>query len=355
IIILVVTFVGTLFYGTYYRRSRGPVQPEAVAATVNDTPITYFELENQFRNFISQFDNKYLSQLDEKGIDYLRRMTLENMIDNQLLYQEAQSRNLKVSDQDVNMKLKEFEANFPSPEEFKKYLEYQYPQASMDDFKESLRRDLQTNVLVNSLNEGIQIPDADIQKYYNDNKQLLSIPNQYHLAQVTQITAEEADKIIKKLNLGEDFAATAKANSLDSTAKNGGDAGWIPENRLPQEAKDAIIALKDKPGAITSVIKTGSSFQIFKVMEFKPGQEKNLEESREQIKTILENEQKRVKLDHLVAELRQKSTITLAEAFNTTPSPSGSASLATSPSPASTVTGNSTPQASEIPAATSGQ
>lgn len=311
IIIIVVAFVFTIFYGTFTRRSQNPSQSAAAAATVNNTVITIYDLENQFRNFISQFDNKYLNELDEKGINYLKRLTLESMINNELLYQEAKSRKIKVSNNEINNRLNEIKANFPSDREFQNYLQYQG--IRINDLKESIKRDLMITSLTNSLYETIVIPPEDINNYYEENKSLFSTPIQYHLYQMTFPSQEEAEKIYKRVNLGEDFSNLAKSNSIDSFASNGGDTGWISENALPKESKDFIIELKDKLGSVTPIIKVGNNYQIFKLVEIKPAEEKTLEESQEEIKEILENEQKRVKLEHLIAEIRNKSKIEYSE------------------------------------------
>jgi len=313
IIIIVVAFVFTIFYGTFSRRSQNPSQSAAAAATVNNTVITIYDLENQFRNFISQFDNKYLNELDEQGINYLKRLTLESMINNELLHQEAKSRKIKVNNNDINTRLNEIKANFPSDREFQNYL--QYNGIRINDMRESIKRDLMITHLTNSLYESIVIPPEDINNYYEENKSLFSTPTQYHLNQMTFPSQEEAEKVYKRVSLGEDFSNLAKLNSIDTYASQGGDAGWISENALPNEAKDSIIELKDKLGSVTPIVKVGNNYQFFKLIETKPAEEKTLEESQEEIKVILENEQKRVKLEHLVAEIRNKSKIEYSESI----------------------------------------
>ena len=211
-----VAFVFTIFYGTFSRRSQNPSQSAAAAATVNNTVITIYDLENQFRNFISQFDNKYLNELDEQGINYLKRLTLESMINNELLHQEAKSRKIKVNNNDINTRLNEIKANFPSDREFQNYL--QYNGIRINDMRESIKRDLMITHLTNSLYESIVIPPEDINNYYEENKSLFSTPTQYHLNQMTFPSQEEAEKVYKRVSLGEDFSNLAKLNSIDTYA-----------------------------------------------------------------------------------------------------------------------------------------
>ncbi|MGC8778167.1 MAG: SurA N-terminal domain-containing protein [Candidatus Caldatribacteriaceae bacterium] len=330
LIIVVVAFAVTIYYGYgSYRRSGRANQ--AVAATVNDTAITFYDLDQAFRNLLSRYDSKTLSQFDEKTFDLLRRLTLENLINNELLYQEAKSRRMKVSDQEVKQELDRLKSTFPSEKEFRNFLEYE--RVTLRDLQESLRRELMIQKLTDSLVEGVDIPEEEIQKYYEEHRNLFSTPAQYHLAQIVLLSQEEAEKALKRLYLGEDFATVAKEVSVDPSGKQGGDMGWVPETQLPEEAREAIKKVQDSPRAVTPIISRNNRFSIYRVLEWKPQEEKTYDEVKEDVKKMLLAEQKSVKTDHLLAELRQKSKINISELLQqvATPSPSPEASPTASP------------------------
>jgi len=311
LIIVVIAFAVTIYYGYGSRRSGGGNQ--AVAATVNGTAITFYELDQAFRNLISQYDSKTLNQMDENSITFLRRLILENLIQNELLYQEAKSRRIKVSSSEIEEQIELIKAQFPSEEDFRRYLGYQG--FNLAALREAIKRELMIQKLEDSLAEEITIPEEEIQKYYEENKSLFTTPPQYHLRQMTFSSQEEAEAVLKRLYLGEDFAQLAKDNSQDSYASQGGDLGWVSETTLPPEVKEVLAPLKDKPLAITPVIKVGERYCIYQIIEFKPQEEKKYEEVKENIEKLLKEEQKRVKVNHLVAELREKSKITIAESL----------------------------------------
>ncbi|MEN3185180.1 MAG: SurA N-terminal domain-containing protein [Atribacterota bacterium] len=335
LIIVVVAFAVTIYYGYGSYRRSGRSQ-QAVAATVNNTSITFYDLDQAFRTLLSRYDSKTLSQFDEKMFDFLRRLTLENLINNELLYQEAKSRRIRVSNQEVKNELDRLKSTFPSEKEFRSFLEYE--RITLRDLQESLRRTLMIQKLTDNLTEGVEIPEEEIRKYYDEHRNLFSSPAQYHLAQIVLPSQEEAEKALKRLYLGEDFATVAKEISLDSaSAKQSGDMGWIPETQLPKESKEAIQAIRDNPKAVTSVVSRNNLFYIYKVLEWKPQEEKAYEEVREEIKKLLLAEQKNVRTNHLLAELREKSTISISELLQ--PEPSASPS----------------PEGSSVPAAPQGQ
>ncbi|HPZ81528.1 MAG TPA: SurA N-terminal domain-containing protein [Candidatus Atribacteria bacterium] len=331
LIIVVIAFAVTMYYGygSYQRSGRSN---QAVAATVNGTAITFYEVDQAFRNLISQYDSKTLNQMDENSITFLRRLILENLINNELLYQEAKSRRIQVSSSEVEEQIEFIRAQFPSEEDFRRYLEYQG--ITLASLREAIKRELMINKLEESLAEGITIPEEEIQKYYEENKSLFITPPQYHLRQMTFSSKEEAETVLKRLYLGEDFAQLAKDHSQDSYASQGGDLGWVSETSLPPEVQEALTPLRDKPLAITPVIEVGEYYYIYQIMEFKPQEERKYEEAKEDIERYLKEEQKRVKINHLVAELREKSKITIADALQIAeeiPSPESSVDTQSSP------------------------
>jgi len=319
LIIVVVAFAVTIYYGYgSYRRSGRTAQ--AVAATVNHTAISFYALDQAFRNLLSQYDSKTISSWDEKTFNLLRRLVLENLINNELLYQEAQARRIKVSSREIEAELEKVRSQFPSEGEFRRYLEYQG--LTLSALRESLRRELMIQKLTESLVADLPVPDEEVAKYYEEHKDFFTTPAQYHLLRMTFPTKEDAEKALRRLYLGEDFAKLAQEFPFDEAAKKGGDIGWVSENTLSQEVREALEKIKDDPRSVTSPLAVDSTYAIYRVLEWKPQVVQSLEEVKETIRTTILAEQRRVKTEHLLAELRKKSSITVSEALGfETPSP----------------------------------
>lgn len=321
LIIVVVAFAVTIYYGYgSYRRSGRAGQ--AIAATVNNTAISFYALDQAFRNFLSQYDSKTLSSWDEKTFDLIRRLVLENLINNELLYQEAQARRIRVSSRDIEAEIEKIRAQFPSESEFRRYLEYQG--LTVSALRESIRRELMIQKLTESLVADLPIPDEEVAKYYEEHQDLFTTPAQYRLLRMTFLTKEDAEKALRRLYLGEDFAKVAREVSLDEAAQKGGDIGWVSETLLPQAAREVLEKVKEDPRNVTPPIQVENTYVVYRVLEWKPRETKPFEEVKDTIRQYLLAEQRRVKTDHLLAELRKKSTITISEALQLpTPTPSG--------------------------------
>ena len=77
-------------------------------------------------------------------------------------------------------------------------------------------------------------------------------------------SSSQADRVLERLKNGEDFAAVAKAVSIDPTASDGGYMGPIDPATLRPDLRDAIKGMT--PGQITNVIHGKSGYAIVRVV-----------------------------------------------------------------------------------------
>jgi hypothetical protein len=77
-------------------------------------------------------------------------------------------------------------------------------------------------------------------------------------------SAGEAERILERLNRGEDFAVLARENSVDPSAINGGLLGGSDIATLQPELRDALKALE--PGQLSHLVKIPSGYAILKFL-----------------------------------------------------------------------------------------
>jgi len=77
-------------------------------------------------------------------------------------------------------------------------------------------------------------------------------------------SSSSAGRVIQKLKNGEDFAALAKAISIDPTSSDGGYMGVVDPSTLRTELRDALRGIA--PGQITGVVRLPSGYAILKVL-----------------------------------------------------------------------------------------
>ncbi|MDX2150125.1 MAG: peptidylprolyl isomerase [Bryobacteraceae bacterium] len=273
--------------------------PANVAATVNDRPITYAELDKQYRlQFYSQADRPSDDQMLIQKLEVLRIL-----VDNEVMLQRAEKLGLMATDSEVDGKLAEMKAPY-TQEEFQKQLDAR--KMSVDDLKAQLRRDLSIQkLLTKEVSSHVNISDKDVNDFYSANKAAFNFAEpQVHLAQLLVTSspdpnvrnlkndkAQNDDQAQKKVRMlanriqaGEDFGMLAQNYSEDpNTASNGGDLGFVRESDLEQaspELRKLIMSLQ--PGQASAPIKTQEGYRILKVISKEPAGQRELTDPRVQ-------------------------------------------------------------------------
>lgn len=273
--------------------------PPNVAATVNNRPIQFSDLEKQYRlQFFSQSDRPSDDQMLIQKLEVLR-----SMIDNEIMLQRAEKLGLMAVDSDVEAKFNEMKAPY-TQEEFQKQLDAR--KLTVEELKAQLRRDLSIQKLFNKeITSKITITDKEVADFYEANKAGFNLAEpQVHLAQILVTPgpdprvrnlkndkAQNDDQAQKKIKMlesrikqGEDFAMLAQNYSEDpDSAANGGDLGFIPESALEQaniELRKLVMSLN--PGQSSPPIRTGEGYRILKVVSKEPAGQRELNDPRVQ-------------------------------------------------------------------------
>lgn len=125
--------------------------------------------------------------------------------------------------------------------------------------------------------------DAALRKRYDEEKGRFASAEQRAVSDIIVADPAKAADLVKQARAGADFAALAKANSLDPGSKaNGGDLGWIArDGSYPKPFEDAAFALA--ADSVSEPVKVDNQWHVIKVREVKAGTGKSFEEVRDQL------------------------------------------------------------------------
>ena len=282
-ILLAVLAVLYLGLGGYYWWSQ-----KGIVASVNGKAIRK-----------DQFD-KTLEQVSGHEV-------LQRMISEQLVQAAAKAKNVTVTDAEVKTAMDRLAGQFGTQADFQKALK------DNGLTEEDAKKDLTTNLTLDKLSkQGVTVSDAEIQKYFEENKASLGQPEEVKVRQILVQTEAEANQILADLKANKDFAQLAKEKSLDKVSgQQGGELGFFSRGKMVKEFEDAAFSLP--VGEYSKPVKTNYGYHILQVEEKKPAQQATLEGSKVQIRDIL-MQQKAKPQDALLNELLSQATIDVRDA-----------------------------------------
>lgn len=172
------------------------------------------------------------------------------------------------------------------------------------------RDDMRRQRLISDLSgEAPQPSDAEVQAYYAQHMADFRSGEQIHVRQILVHDEDLANEIEDKLKHGGSFEQLSADHSLAPNAKKGGEIGFVSRGELPKMFEDEIFALK--PGSISNVIRTDSSFHIFKVDERRAPGTLNLDAATPVIRERLKEEAVRQRMAELVGKARKDMQIAI--------------------------------------------
>lgn len=131
----------------------------------------------------------------------------------------------------------------------------------------------------------------------------------YKIGVIDVSNEEDAQKALKEINEGKDFAEVVNKYSLFKSMNKGGvKYTRLALHRSP-EFERIVVSLK--PGDVSDINKIDNRFYIVKLIEIIPPEEKDFEKKRESIMRTLKKEKENALASEYLKRLKQKAKITV--------------------------------------------
>ena len=241
-----------------------PRSHDAAVAYVGDAELSASELASQFT-----------PGLDTDAAQNERAQLIENWVRQELLYQEALTREL---DQQARLKM----------------------------LLEQTRRDLLVAALLDAefSSEELAFSEDDIRRYYDAHQEQFQRTRPETKARhILLASKRDANARRQALQRGESFADVARDHSLDvDTRYQGGDLGYFSEVDEPT----LWAATRDLPlNRVSKPIRTEYGYHLLQILQLaEAGTVRDIEQVRAQIIEGLVRERHKAKLDELVEQLK---------------------------------------------------
>ncbi len=315
-----------LSFHPYIYAAQKDIKKEDIAADVNSVPITKKEVSDLVSSTLPRITGH--RTLSEERMRFFRAQALNQLIEQELLYQEAKREKIKVKKAEIEEELKKIENRYPDEKTFNEDIKKKGLTA--DEIKKGLERYLLISKIMKTkekeIDEKVVIKDEDLLPYYEKNKDKFILPEQIRIRQILVsvdpgageqewMEAEKKAKgISEKAIKGEDFANLAKEFSDDKeTRENGGDVGLMHKGQMPLPEIEEI-AFSLKVGDVSVPIRIIYGWLVIKIEEKKPQKLLQFSElNKDLLKTELMTSAKKSKKEEWLKGIKEKVDIKIYE------------------------------------------
>jgi peptidyl-prolyl cis-trans isomerase C len=305
---------------TAYTNTGTTAPGKDTVARVNGTDITRGQFDNAMSYQLEIAAMNNVSITDEQMAE-LRYQVRENLIDNELLYQESQRSGIKIEEREIDetYEARKQKAQFKTDAEFEAALKQ--TNKSIASYRAEIEQGLAIDrFITNNFSDKAAVSDSDARNYYDENPAFFQQPARVRVSHIMIRVGSDADQtrqdeakdkmgeVMKRAAAGEDFAALAREVSEDTNSKDsGGDLGYISRGQVTQSFEDAAFALNK--GETSDVVKTDAGYHIVKVTDKTAARTIGFEEAKSEIVSTLKSSRVNSLVSSYVKEVRNRSTI----------------------------------------------
>jgi peptidyl-prolyl cis-trans isomerase D len=378
--IVIAAFVGTIIFAWGMEFSARK-QKQGILATINGQDVHLANFQYLYDEALKKAEENQ-GNIDDQTAYQIRDRVYNQMVNDMLLRQEAERREIIVTGAELFEYLKRYppkelmqNPTFQTPEgkfDYQRYLAaLADPRVPWDQVEPFVRSNLIMSKLQQSVVSLVRVTDDEVRQYYVDDNEKIKVD--YLLVPVSQFlqtdlavsdpeiqayyqahqeefkvdqsanlnyvviekkpsesdenqTKEKLEDIKKEIEEGEDFAELANEFSDDkASAQDGGDLGWFGRGKMVEAFEEAAFALK--PGEMSEPIKTQFGWHLIKVLdERKKGEEKEIKASHILLKTRISPEtidQLRLKAEEFADQVKEFEFVAVAKQQDLTVSQTG--------------------------------
>jgi parvulin-like peptidyl-prolyl isomerase len=302
-------------------------EDDAAVARVDETVITRQEFEREVYRAARQTYYHGRPPSGEEFIEFRKRVA-EELINRELLVQEAKRRELEPDIAGIDAKIAGYESRYGQTERW---------QIEGPKMVSALRARFEEDSLIEALEAEVRkvaSPGEDaLRAYYDANPDLFTEPARNRVSLILigvapsasaidwKSAREEAARIRQRIDDGDPFDELAKSHSVDRTAQAGGDMGYLHQGMLSASAEQAIAQLAI--GEVSEPVQVLEGMAIFKLTEQQRPSLRSFDDVRERAEELWLRDKGEEEWNILVSELRSASDIDVDSDYLALPPGSG--------------------------------
>jgi foldase protein PrsA len=241
----------------------------------------------------------------ETEFDTLKSEVMQFLIQAEWVQQEAEKRDIEVSDKAVRKSFADQKKQaFPTEKAYKEFLKTSAMTEEDILFRVKLDQ-LQQKLTQKVTEDAKKVTDADVEEYYEKNKSRFSQPERRDLRVVLTKTEAKANEARQAIEGGQSWKQVAKEYSIDEASKaQGGKLAAVAKGQQDKALEKAVFAASK--GTLEGPVKTQFGWYVFEVEKIGEASQQSLEQSRDTIKQLLRSERQQKALDAFIKDFREE-------------------------------------------------
>ncbi len=284
-----------------------------IAAVVNGKAITMYDLQEAAAGDIIRARLNPDSPKDKAKVDAILRKTLDAMISDILLQQEAQRLGVKITDKDIDQEITAmYTSRGMTKQQFEKSLAKEG--VKLSKLRENYRKGMtRQRIIAMEGGRRVVIKPEEIKAYYEKNKADMYNRDGLHMALIVYHPQAPAATIARKVKNGEiSWLEASQKYSVMPDRNKGGDTGPVRWDQLNGEWSRRLSGMQ--PGDVTDLFNYNAQLKA-QVRLFRPNGDNSplrimtLEEATPMIDAKLRGPRAQERIDEYLKSLRDKALI----------------------------------------------
>jgi len=287
---------------------------------VNGTVLTERDLREQMQRIFPYY-SIHGGKIPDKYLPEIRQKAMDRIVAEELIYQEAKRRGMKVAPDVMAKVFRTAKARFPSAQAYQDYGKQAY--GSVAEFERRIRR---ATLIEQYEHQEIEVktraPEARVREIYEKNKASFLRPESVSLQSISvnlpqnasddqkKLARQRAEEILPQARAAKnynEFGLLAEKVSEDDYRVNMGDHKWVHIVGMPPEIAKAVTGMK--AGDVSDIIEAPVGYIILRVNDYRPPKQMTYDEVKAEIRKQVDDAAAQQKWTALQKQLKQNAHI----------------------------------------------
>ncbi len=288
---------------------------DSILAAVNGTPISLMDVLNDSRREESRICLVYSGTELYQEVHKLRKKILEEIISRHLLLAAYEKKKVPIPPEYIENMLDDLALNYGCVSRNELEEKAKKSGTTVDELRKKATDKIAMQIMINNYYyANVNLTPKELFEYYENNKKEFSTPAKLKLellllrnehqnfAETLKMLESELSSASRKV-----FIAMVGLYSDGPGSKNGGDLGFIEENRLRPEFADALKNMK--PGYVSKPIKTPEGVYFLRLDAYEPAVTTTYRELNNELRDKIEKKLKEKALEEYIDKLKTEAII----------------------------------------------